>query len=91
MPGVKIWGNRMMSRLVSRPPGAATTTCRAACGATNRKSMLNLNLMGAFTYTQEVFLNLAFSCLRIVEVPIKVRGEASSARAASPATCSATR
>ena len=34
-----------------------------------------LNLMGTFTYTQEVFLNLAFKGLRLTEVPIRVRGQ----------------
>ena len=36
--------------------------------------MLSLNLLGRFTYTQEVFLNLAYKHMRIVEVPIRVRG-----------------
>ena len=39
-----------------------------------RKAALNLHLMGRFTYTQEVFMNLAFKQLRIVEVPVRVRG-----------------
>ena len=36
---------------------------------------MHLNLLGGFTYTQEVFLNLAFKKRRIAEVPIKVRGQ----------------
>ena len=36
-----------------------------SCGfrAYSREALLNLNLFGAFTYTQEVFLNLAFKGL----------------------------
>jgi hypothetical protein len=36
--------------------------------------MIHVNPIGTFTYTQEVFLNLAFKGLRIAEVPIPVRG-----------------
>jgi glycosyltransferase involved in cell wall biosynthesis len=75
MPPAKLWGNRMMSRLVSRLTGGKYFDVSCGMRCYNRKSMLNLNLMGAFTYTQEVFLNLAFKRLRIVEVPISVRGQ----------------
>jgi glycosyltransferase involved in cell wall biosynthesis len=75
MPPLKRWGNRMMSRLVSRLVGQ--TFCDVSCGMRgySRKAALSLNPFGRFTYTQEVFLNLAFKQLRIVEVPISVRGE----------------
>lgn len=75
MPAVKLWGNRMMSRLVSRLTGGRFFDVSCGMRCYNRKAMLNLNLMGAFTYTQEVFLNLAFKRLRIEEVPIRVRGQ----------------
>jgi hypothetical protein len=41
----------------------------------SRRAALQLHLVGRFTYTQEVLLNLAFKGLRIVEVPVRVRGE----------------
>ena len=41
----------------------------------SRRAAMSLNPIGRFTYTQEVFLNLAFKQLRIVEVPLRVRGE----------------
>jgi glycosyltransferase involved in cell wall biosynthesis len=75
MPAVKLWGNRMMSRLVSRLTGGRYFDVSCGMRCYNRRAMLNLNLMGAFTYTQEVFLNLAFKRLRIEEVPIRVRGQ----------------
>jgi glycosyltransferase involved in cell wall biosynthesis len=75
MPAVKLWGNRMMSRLVSRLTGGRYFDVSCGMRCYNRKAMLNLNLMGAFTYTQEVFLNLAFKRLRIEEVPVRVRGQ----------------
>ena len=75
MPWVKQWGNRQMSRLISRLTGSRFSDVSCGMRCYNRRAMLSLNLMGTFTYTQEVFLNLSFKGLRIVEVPIKVRGE----------------
>ena len=74
MPKVKLWGNRQMSRLISRLTGQtfADVSCGMRCY--NRKAAMSLNVIGAFTYTQEVFLNLAFKGLRMIEVPIAVRG-----------------
>ncbi len=75
MPWLKLWGNRMMSRLISRLAGRRF--CDVSCGMRcySRRAALQLHLLGRFTYTQEVFLNLAFKQLRIAEVPIRVRGQ----------------
>lgn len=74
MPLVKRFGNWGMSRIVSwicRQPFADVS-----CGfrAYSRETMLQLVLSGAFTYTQESFILLAQRNLRIVEVPLAVRG-----------------
>jgi len=75
MPRAKLWGNRMMSRLISGLAGQKfyDVSCGMRCYA--RNAALQLHLLGRFSYTQEAFLNLAFKELRIVEVPIRVRGE----------------
>jgi glycosyltransferase involved in cell wall biosynthesis len=75
MPWIKRWGNRMMSRLISRLAGRSFHDVSCGMRCYNRRAALSLNLLGCFTYTQEVFLNLAFKNMRIVEVPIAVRGE----------------
>jgi glycosyltransferase involved in cell wall biosynthesis len=75
MPGVKLWGNRMMSRLVSTLTDGTYYDVSCGMRCYSKRAMLSLNLLGKFTYTQEVFLNLAFKGLRIAEVPIRVRGE----------------
>lgn len=77
MPWLKLWGNRMMSRLVSRLAGATFYDVSCGMRCYSRRAALHLNLLGRFTYTQEVFLNLAFKQLRIAEVPLEVRGERS--------------
>lgn len=75
MPWIKRWGNRMMSRLISRLTGETFHDVSCGMRCYNRRAALGLNLLGRFTYTQEVFLILAFKWMTIVEVPIRVRGE----------------
>ena len=74
MPWIKRWGNRQMSRLISGLVHQRFYDVSCGMRCYNRRAMLNLNLLGDFTYTQEVFLNLAFKRLRILEVPLQVRG-----------------
>lgn len=75
MPAIKRWGNGVMARLVSRLTGQRFHDVSCGMRCYSRRAAMSLNPMGRFTYTQEVFLNLAFKQLRIVEVPIAVRGE----------------
>jgi len=74
MPWSKRWGNRAMSRLISRLAGQRFHDVSCGLRCYSRAAALQLHLLGRFTYTQEVFLNLAFKQLRIVEVPIRVQG-----------------
>lgn len=48
----------------------------ASCGfrAYSRDTLLRLNLYGRYTYTHETFLNLAAQRVKMVEVPLAVRG-----------------
>ena len=75
MPIMKRWGNQMMSRIVSRLTGQTFHDVSCGMRCYSRRAALSLNPIGRFTYTQEVFLNLAFKQLRIAEVPVVVRGE----------------
>ncbi len=72
MPRVKLVGNHMMSFLISSLVGRkyADVSCGFRCY--NRESLLKLNLHGAFTYTQETFLEFAVKRVEIMEVPIDV-------------------
>lgn len=74
MPGAKAWGNRVIARWLSRMTGQ--TFYDVSCGfrAYARKAFLRLDPQGAFTYTHEVFLAIAFAGLRIRELPVSVRG-----------------
>lgn len=75
MPVAKRWGNRFMSRLISGLAGQRLHDVSCGMRCYNRESILRLHLLARFTYTQEVILNLAYKDLRIVEVPLPVRGE----------------
>ena len=73
MPAVKHWGNLRMSALVSGLAGRRFHDVSCGFRAYSREALLNLNLHGRFTYTQETFLDLAFKGLRIREIPVTVK------------------
>lgn len=75
MPAAKRWGNRVLSRLVSHLAGQRFHDVSCGMRCYGRRAIRELQLLGRATYTQEVFLNLAFHELRIAEVPIRVHGE----------------
>lgn len=72
MPKVKLIGNYLMSYLISQLVRRkfADVSCGFRCYS--RESLLKLNLHGAFTYTQETFLDFAVKQMEIKEVPITV-------------------
>lgn len=72
MPRVKLFGNRMMSALISGLVRRrfADVSCGFRCYS--RDALLRLSLHGAFTYTQETFLDFAAKRVEICEVPIRV-------------------
>jgi glycosyltransferase involved in cell wall biosynthesis len=74
MPPSRLWGNRMMSRIISNLTGQQFYDVSCGMRCYGRTAALQLYLLARFTYTQEVFLNLAFREVRIIEVPIRVRG-----------------
>src|SRR5258706_4810023 len=75
MPIVKYWGNHAVPRMINWVCGGTCFT-DVSCGfrAFNREAAYRLTLFGRFTYTQETFIDLFAKGLRIIEVPLKVRG-----------------
>ena len=74
MPAVKRWGNQRVARIVERLTGQRFHDVSCGFRAFSREAMLKMNLFGSFTYTQETFLDLIFKDLRILEVPVRVKG-----------------
>ena len=75
MPFVKLVGNKIFTALTSMLVGKKFTDTQCGFRAYSREAALRLNLYGTFTYTQEVFLDLAYKGMRILEVPLYVRAE----------------
>lgn len=75
MPGVKLWGNRWMVRVINFITAKNFTDVSCGFRAYSREAALRLTLFGHFTYTQETFIDLAFKGIAMAEVPMKVRGE----------------
>jgi glycosyltransferase involved in cell wall biosynthesis len=74
MPLVKRFGNWGMARVVSGIVGQHFDDVSCGFRAYTREALLQLVLSGAFTYTQEMLLVLGQKGLRMLEVPMVVRG-----------------
>ena len=75
MPWIKKIGNSIFTRFINFLTKQNFTDTQCGFRAYSREAALRMNLMGKFTYTQEVFLDLSEKGMRITEVPCKVRGE----------------
>jgi glycosyltransferase involved in cell wall biosynthesis len=72
MSALKFWGNKQMSRLISMLSGQHFDDVSCGFRAYSKEAMMQLNLTGKFTYTQETFLDLANKELVIKSVPVHV-------------------
>lgn len=73
MPRAKLIGNKLMSLLISRLVGKRYYDVSCGFRCYSREALLRLTLHGAFTYTQETFLDFAAKRIRILEIPIAVK------------------
>ncbi len=73
MPWIKKWGNRRLAGIISWATGQKIHDVSCGFRAYGSEAMLNLNVFGKFTYTQETILDLAYKGLNIVEVPVTVQ------------------
>lgn len=70
---VKKYGNIGMSKLISNLCGEKFHDVSCGFRAYSKETLLNLNLHGKFTYTQETFLDLTYKGFRIKEVSVLVK------------------
>lgn len=73
MSRLKYWGNKRMNSLINFLTGGNYEDVSSGFRAYNREAMLSLNLIGKFTYTQEVFLDLTLKGLNIKSTPVDVK------------------
>lgn len=75
MHPIKFYGNQFMSLLISCLIGRRYYDVSCGFRAYSSYALMNLDIVGEFTYTQESFLNFNFKGLEILEVPIKIKGK----------------
>ena len=73
MSAIKFWGNHQMSRLISMVVGQKIEDVACGFRAYSKEALLNLNLIGQFTYTQETILDLCHKGFQLIEVPTEVK------------------
>ena len=73
MSSIKFWGNHRMSDLIGFLVNRKFPDVSCGFRAYSREAMLQLNLTGTFTYTQESFLDLANKGLAIKTIPISIK------------------
>lgn len=73
IPQIKLWGNKAIAYLINKLTGRKFSDVSCGFRAYSQEAMLSLNLTGEFTYIHEVFLDLVFKRLKILEVPVKVK------------------
>lgn len=73
MSKIKYWGNSKMAKLISRITKKEIRDVACGFRAYNREALLNLNLIGKFTYTQESILDLVYKGFILKEIPISVK------------------
>ena len=74
MNQVKLYGNHIMSWLISKLVGKRYYDVSCGFRAYTADTLRHMNLQGRFTYTQETFMDLQFKGLQILEIPVVVRG-----------------
>lgn len=72
IPGIKMLGNRIFSKIVSWLTGQKFTDTQTGFRAYSREALFHVSIVNDFTYTQEVLIDLKFKGLRIGETPVSV-------------------
>jgi len=72
MPRVKMFGNRVFSKIISWLVGQRLGDTQSGFRAYSKEALLNVSIVNDFTYTQEVLIDLKFKGLQIGEIPVKV-------------------
>ena len=72
IPGIKLLGNKIFSKIVSLLTGQKFSDTQTGFRAYSKEALLNVSVVNDFTYTQEVLIDLKFKGLQIGEVPVSV-------------------
>jgi len=72
IPGIKLLGNKIFSKIVSWLTGQKFSDTQTGFRAYSKETLLNISVVNDFTYTQEVLIDLKFKGLQIGEIPVSV-------------------
>lgn len=75
MPLVKRLGNRLVTAVTNKICGTSFTDVSCGFRAYNREAAYRLAQFGRWTYTEECIVYLTSRGLRLMEMPLRVRGE----------------
>lgn len=73
MSPMKYAGNWLVTSIINYLIKQKFTDVSCGFRAYSKEALLNLNILGQFTYTQEAFIDLSMKGLSIEEVPIEVK------------------
>jgi hypothetical protein len=71
----KYWGNKVVTWMINRLCGLNLTDVSCGFRAYNREAAYRLAQFGRWTYVEECIVDLASKGMRIMEMPLRVRGE----------------
>lgn len=74
MPWIKKVGNKIMAKIVNICTGNNLKDVSCGFRAYSKDTLLKINLFADFTYTHETIISIANKGVRIVEIPLEVRG-----------------
>ncbi len=71
----KYWGNKVVTWMINRLCGLNLTDVSCGFRAYNREAAYRLSQFGRWTYVEECVVDLSSKGMRIMEMPLRVRGE----------------
>jgi hypothetical protein len=71
----KYWGNKVVTWMINRLCGLNLTDVSCGFRAYNREAAYRLAQFGRWTYVEECIVDLSSKGMRIMEMPLRVRGE----------------
>lgn len=73
MSYTRLLGNIIVAKMMSKIVGSEVTDAESGFRALSKRAAINLDLVGYFTFTHDMILDLWFRGLKFIEVPVKVQ------------------
>ncbi|MFW9844848.1 MAG: glycosyltransferase family 2 protein [Candidatus Thorarchaeota archaeon] len=73
MSFIRLLGNIIVAKMMSKIIGFEITDAESGFRALSRRAALNLDLVGYFTFTHDMILDIWFRGLKFIEIPVMVQ------------------